>query len=94
MEDPAAVKHDAVGKQFVVVQEGSEARLQYRESPGVIDFFHTFVPEPLRGRGLAERLCQAAFEYAKSRQLKVIPSCSYVSGAYLKRHPEYVSLTK
>jgi len=46
-----------------------------------------------RGRGIAEKLCKAAFEYAKQHQLTVIPSCSYISDAYLKRHPEYRSLT-
>lgn len=94
MEQSAEVKHDSAGQRFVVVQDGEEALLQYRLTGRTIDFYHTFVPESLRGRGLAEKLCYAAFEYAKAQGFKVIPSCSYVSGAYLKRHPEYVSLTK
>ena len=94
MEQQIEVKHDAAGNRFVITQEGNEALLQYRLSSGTIDFYHTFVPEALRGKGLAEKLCLAAFEHAKQQKLKVIPSCSYVSGAYLKRHPEYAALVK
>ena len=46
-----------------------------------------------RGRGIAEQLCKAAFEHAKREQLTVLPSCSYIGEAYLKRHPEYESMT-
>ena len=74
--------------------DGYEACLMYRLRGGDIDLYHTYVPEVFRGKGLAERLCQAAFEYAKAAGLTVIPSCSYISGAYLKRHPEYEALTK
>lgn len=94
MEQSIEVKHDAAASQFVIVQDGQEARLQYRLTGRVIDLTHTFVPEALRGRGLAEKLCRAAFEYAKSQGLKVVPSCSYISGAYLKRHTEYASLVQ
>ena len=94
MEQPIEVKHEATASRFVINQEGQEAFLQYRISSGTIDLTHTFVPEALRGKGLAEKLCYAAFEYAKQQNLNVIPSCSYVSGAYLKRHPEYAALVK
>lgn len=89
-----AVVHDQAGSRFVTTVEGEEAFLKYRRSGTVVDFFHTFVPEQHRGRGLAEQVCRAAFEYAKAEGLTVIPSCPYISGAYLKRHPEYVPLTK
>lgn len=87
-----AVLHDAGNQKFYFVLEGHEAHMLYRQSGASVDFYSTFVPEALRGRGLAEALCRAAFEHAKTNQWKVIPSCSYISGAYLKRHPEYASL--
>jgi predicted GNAT family acetyltransferase len=90
----ASVQHDAAGSRFTILLEGSEAVLQYRRSGKEIDLCSTFVPEELRGQGLAERLAKAAFEYAKSQHLAVRPSCSYISGAYLKRHPEYLPLTQ
>ena len=94
MDTPSIeVQHDAAGSRFVVKLEGYEACLMYRRSGKELDLYHTYVPEVFRGKGMAEKLCKAAFEYAKSNTLTVIPSCSYISGAYLKRHPEYLPLT-
>ena len=88
------VEHDAAQQRFRVTLQGQEAFLAYRLTGKEMDLYHTFVPEAFRGRGLAERLCRAAFEYAKARHLTVIPSCPYISGAYLKRHAEYAPLVK
>ena len=88
------VVHDEPGHRFRVTLQGYEANLMYRRSGQEIDLYHTYVPEVFRGRGVAERLCKAAFEYARAGGLMVIPSCAYISGAYLKRHPEYEPLTK
>lgn len=94
MADELQVTHDAAAHRFMVAMRGQEAFLAYRPHGDTLDFSHTFVPELFQGRGAAEKLCHAAFEYAKANRLTVIPSCSYVSGAYLKRHPEYVSLIR
>ena len=94
MTEPIEVRHDPASRRFCVALEGYEACLMYRQSGKELDLYHTYVPEVFRGRGVAERLCQAAFEYAKANRLTVIPSCSYIAGAYLKRHPEYEPLTK
>ena len=94
MAEPAEVLHDPAGSRFCVKLEGYEACLMYRLSGRELDLYHTYVPEVFRGRGVAEKLCKAAFEYAKANGLTVLPSCSYISGAYLKRHPEYEPLTK
>ena len=94
MADSSDVEHDETRSRFVVKLQGYEALLMYRRDSDQLDLYHTYVPEVFRGKGMAERLCKAAFEYAKARRLTVIPSCSYISGAYLKRHPEYQPLTK
>ena len=88
------VLHDPSNQRFVVKHEGYEATLMYRLKGKEIDLYHTYVPEVFRGRGLAEKLVKAGFEYAKAKGLTVLPSCSYISGPYLKRHPEYEPLTK
>ncbi len=69
------VQHEP-GKFFVKECE-DEAVLLYRQSNGTIDIYHTFAPEKLRGRGIAARLMQAAIDYAKENNLKVIPTCTY-----------------
>ncbi len=88
------VRHDQTNQRFVASLSGYEACLMYRLTDTQLDLYHTYVPEVFRGRGVAEQLCKAGFEYAKAKGLTVIPSCSYISDAYLKRHPEYEPLIK
>jgi len=94
MTEELTVEHDAGAKRFRVAMQGYEAVLMYRTAGNDIDLYHTYVPEVFRGRGIAEKLCKAAFEHAKASGLTVIPSCSYISDAYLKRHKEYEPLVK
>lgn len=83
------VRHDEKSHRFVIDIDGQEAVLAYSQEGNTLDFYRTFVPESLRGRGLAEKVVRAAFEYAKEKGLRVLPSCPYVSGAFLKRHEEF-----
>jgi len=94
MADELTVTHHADANRFSVSLQGYEACLMYRLHDHEIDLYHTYVPEVFRGRGIAERLCKAGFEYAKQQKLTVIPSCSYISDYYLRRHKEYEPLVK
>ena len=94
METRPDVIHDPANHRFCVRLQGYEACLMYRLTGRELDLYHTYVPEVFRGRGMAEKLCKAAFEYAKANGLTVIPSCSYISETYLKRHKEYEPLTQ
>ena len=58
------------------------------EEAGVLDIQHTRTPPEMRGQGVAEKLCDAAFEHARGASLRVLPSCSYVSDRYLPKHSE------
>lgn len=75
-------------------EDGSEAFLEYeRDNSNNYVITHTVVPPSQRGKGLAEVLAQAAFEYVKSvGNAKVIPVCSYISDKYVPKHPEYDSI--
>ena len=94
MPEEPTVLHNRQDQRFSVKLEGYEACLMYSRRANEIDLYHTYVPEVFRGRGIAERLCRAAFEYAKREGLVAIPSCSYISDTYLKRHPEYEPIVK
>lgn len=85
------VRHDAARRRFVIDIDGQEAVLAYRREGDLLNFHHTFVPESLRGRGLAEKVVKAGFAYARDEQLKVLPTCPYISGTFLKRHEAYRS---
>ena len=43
------------------------------------------------GRGVGGELVRSALDYARSKDLKVVPACEYVA-AYIERHPEYADL--
>lgn len=89
------VQHDAAKHKFyITLPDGQEALLQYHEERGVIDLYHTYVPPQVRERGLAEKVVEAGFRYAEKQNLKVIPSCSYVSSVFLKKRKEFLPLVK
>ena len=84
------IKHD--GNRFFVEVEGHTVSVDYEMNGNVMDITHTYSPPELRGRGLAEEVTKAAFEYAKEHELKIIPSCSYTRLTFIPKHGEYASL--
>ncbi|MBI2076643.1 MAG: N-acetyltransferase [Candidatus Aenigmarchaeota archaeon] len=81
------------GKFFVVI-EGKESILNYRLNGNKIDIYHVFVPEDLRGRGIAEQLALAAFSYARRNKLSVIPTCPYIRDKFLEEHKEFLGIVE
>lgn len=49
---------------------------------------HTEVSEKYEGEGLGKLLVEAAVQYARQRQMKIIPLCPYAHAVF-KRKPEY-----
>lgn len=94
-EATARIAHEAtaLGGRFVYRADGAEAELTYAAQRGdqgplrvVAD--HTFVPDSMRGQGLAARLTDALIETARSEGWQVVPQCSYVVAAF-RKHPEW-----
>jgi predicted GNAT family acetyltransferase len=73
--------------------DGQLSKLDYSEDGDTIVMMHVGVHPEHRGQGVAGKVTQVALEYAKDKSLRVIPMCSYVGG-YIRRHPEYIALTK
>ena len=65
--------------------------IAYRLGDGVITLVHTEVDPAHSGQGHAATLARGALDDARSRGLRVVPSCPYVA-AYLEKHPEYADL--
>jgi predicted GNAT family acetyltransferase len=82
------VQNDETQHKFYAVVDGHEARVEYAHSGDVYNLMHTFVPEELRGHGVAEELVMAALDQLKAQGAKFLPTCPFVQ-AFLKRHPEY-----
>lgn len=79
------VQHDPATKQFTRVVDGHQACLSYMDlGRQTIDIYRTFVPEALRGRGVAAELAEAALLFAEAQGYTVLASCSYVE-RYMER---------
>lgn len=78
------VKHDPQAQEFYIETPEGKALLHYEKEGEVLNFHYTFVPEALRGKGLAEKVVTAGFQYAEKNHLKVIPSCPYVARLVMK----------
>lgn len=71
-------------QRFVIELEEGCAYLAYENNGQTINLYHVFVPEYLRGKGIANTLVSEALRYAKEQGLSIIPTCSYVK-AYMQR---------
>ena len=86
MSDTVRVHHDLAGHRFEAVIDGHCAYLAYMDlGKQTLDMYRTFVPDALRGRGIAAVLTLHALEYAEREGYQVIPSCSYVE-RYIERN--------
>jgi predicted GNAT family acetyltransferase len=82
------------GGRYVAEIDGHQAEMTYsRQSPELIVIDHTGVPDPLRGRGIAQSLAVHAVEEARKRGWKIIPLCSFFK-AQAERHPDWRDVMK
>lgn len=87
-----SVQHDPTHHRFIVALGEYEASLMYTRRGQVLDFYHIYVPDPFRGRGVAGRILIAAFDYARDNHLKVTPTCPFIRNDFLPRFPQYRDL--
>ncbi len=82
----ADVEHDPRRHRFSVAMDGHNAELDYELSANVMTIYHTGVPAPIGGKGVAADLMRAAVKEATAHGWTIRPTCSYAA-AYLKKHP-------
>jgi uncharacterized protein len=91
-DDPVSLRHEPERRRFVAETPGGNGVLEYAiVDAGTLDYRHTFVPEALRGRGIASRLVAFALDYAAAEGRTVVPTCPFVA-AMMQREPRYRSL--
>jgi predicted GNAT family acetyltransferase len=79
-------------RRYVIREGGQEAELALSVlSPGRVIAEHTYVPDALRGRGLANRLLDALLQDAREQGFTIVPLCPFVA-AQARRHPEWNEL--
>lgn len=86
------ITHLPLQRRFETTVDGVKAYVTYTESDGQLDIRHTIVPDAIGGRGIASALVRSAYDYALSRRLRPVATCSYAA-VWLKRHPEYGGTT-
>ncbi len=73
------INHQPERARFVSVIDNQEARLEYDLMPRHgINFTYTFVPEALRGQGIAEKLVRTGLAWAREQGFEIEASCWYV----------------
>lgn len=77
-EHTVAVRHEPQRQRFVALVDGVESVADYRLSGQRVDFNHTYVPDALRGRGVAEKLVRTALSWARQEGYQIEASCWYV----------------
>ena len=82
-----SVTHDQAKHRFEVTVDGHTGVVTYVEREGVWIMDHTYVPDALRGQGIAAQLVEAALTAAREAGVKIEPQCSYVA-RYMERHTE------
>nr|XP_046271954.1 protein NATD1-like [Scatophagus argus] len=86
------VEHDRQNLRFTVTPgSGAGSRdcavLHYRfTGHKEVDLMSTYVPETLRGQGVAAQLSQAAMDFLLEENLKARVSCWYIK-KYIEEHP-------
>jgi uncharacterized protein len=86
--DGQRVVHEPAQRRFTITLGTGRAVLEYRPiGADSLDYYRTFVPPELRGRGLASEVTEFALRYALERNLKVVPTCPFVA-QFIKSHPE------
>ena len=89
MTNALPIHHDQAGHQFEITVDGHRPYGAYMDlGQQTLDFYRTFVPNEIRGRGVAAALASAALAYAERIGYSVIPSCSYVESYLAKRDEE------
>lgn len=81
------------GGEFVIHESGNrKAEMGYTnagEDKIIID--HTFVDTMFRGENIGRDLVKAGVEFAREKDLKIIPLCPFAMAEFDK-HPEYTDV--
>jgi predicted GNAT family acetyltransferase len=82
------ITNNEEAQRFEAQVDGLRAILTYRRFPDRMVLYHTEVPPPLEGKGLAAKLARTALDFARVNQLRVVPLCPYIA-AFIRRRAEY-----
>ena len=79
------INHLKDENRFETYVEGHKSVLDYVIQDGSIVIVRTFVPKPVKGRGIAGELVKAAYDYAVNEGMGCKAICSYAQAWLEKR---------
>ena len=71
------VEHQPAQHRFIVSLAAGQARLEYSLQETWVNIVHTWVPESLRGQGVADALMQACMHWCEQQHYQLVATCSY-----------------
>ena len=80
------------GRFYYTIDGAEKAIMTYSHAGSdkiIID--HTQVDESLQGQGIGYELVDAAVQYAREKELKIMPLCPFVNSVF-KKKPEYTDV--
>lgn len=87
MED--LIKHDAAkGRFYIKGTKEDKGFLTYTIQGDVMTMDSTYVDPQYRGHQYAKKLVDAGAEFAKDKQLKINPTCSYALKVVERDYPD------
>ena len=81
------------GGEFFIERDGrhiAEITYQYQDDHTILAD-HTWVDLTLRGQGVARQLLDILVAFAREKQLKIVPVCSYIEVIF-QTEPEYADV--
>ncbi len=71
--------HDKEQHMFRIEKEEGVSYIEYALEGRTMTVLHTVVPKALSGQGLAGKLAEAAYAWAKEENLTLLSDCSYMT---------------
>lgn len=87
------VVENPTANRFEARVNGELAIAEYVRTGDTAIFTHTFVPVPLRHRGIGSALAKGALDGARAHGWRVVARCPFIV-AYIAQHPEYQDLSQ
>lgn len=71
------VEHQMTAHRFVISMAEGQARLEYSLRDHWVNVFHTWVPDSLRGQGVADALMKACLHWCQQQHYELVATCGY-----------------
>ncbi len=75
-------EHHHAGE-FYAEEEGEKLGImKYLVKEGVMNIYHTEVSPKLQGKNIGFKLVEAGVKYAREKELKILPTCTFAKSVF------------